>query len=58
MNKILGQSIDFRSDGGIVLFPGSTGEYYKVAGGYLNNIPVISEMPNWLYQLLQYNQNI
>lgn len=56
MNQILGQSIDFRTDGGQAIFPGSTG--YAVAAGYQDGRPIIAEMPSWLLQLLQYNQNI
>lgn len=62
INKILGQALDFRTNNGIVLFPGSinhnTGEMYKVAGGYQNNQLIIAEMPAWLLQLLQYNQTL
>jgi hypothetical protein len=61
MNKILGQALDFRSTRGMIIFPGSqgtNGEYYKVAGGYENNQPIIADIPNWLLQLLQYNNSL
>ena len=62
MNKILNQNIDFRTNGGIIVFPGSmdhsTGVSYLVLGGYHNARPTISEMPNWLVELLKYNQQL
>ena len=51
-NRILGQKIDFRTNGGVIVFPGSinltTNQVYKVESGYTNNIPKIAELPIWL----------
>lgn len=60
MNKILGQDIDYRTNGGYVVFPGSinqkTGQAYLVQSGYINGQPIIAEMPSWLIELLKLNQ--
>lgn len=59
-NKILGQNIDFRTTGGAIVFPGSidarTNQMYLVKSGYVDDKPVIAKMPDWLFQLLQYDQ--
>jgi hypothetical protein len=60
MNKIIGQSIDYRTNGGIIIFPGSTSNdrFYTITSGYHNAKPLIAEMPNWLLNLLKYNQTL
>jgi hypothetical protein len=59
MNKIFGQDIDYRTNGGIVLFPGSqnqdTGQAYLVESGYLEGKPLIAPMPSWLLSFLYAN---
>jgi len=61
-NKVLGYPWDFRTNGGMVIFPGSihasTGEMYAVVAGYPQNQPHIAEMPEWVYQLLLSNQHL
>lgn len=60
MNKILGQNIDFRTNGGQAIFPGSihsdTGKYYEVISGYRDGEgderPIIAPMPDWMIELL------
>lgn len=60
LNKILGQNIDFRTNGGVIVFPGSidprTGGMYKVLSGYENDRPVIASMPMWLFNMLLFDQ--
>jgi len=62
MNKILKQDIDYRTNGGLVVFPGSldhrTGQMYLVKSGYINGRPVIAEMPNWLIQVLERDRQL
>ena len=62
MNGILGQSIDYRTTGGMAIFPSSidyaTGKMYQVVAGYYNNQPIIAQMPDWLLDLLKYNQQL
>ena len=57
MNKILGQAIDFRTNGGQAIFPGSihseTGQYYLVVSGYEQDRPIIALMPDWMIELLE-----
>lgn len=54
-NKILGFSFDFRTNGGMVVFPGSvgsSGNEYQVYDGYIDNKIIIAEMPIWIKKLL------
>ncbi|MEM3857935.1 MAG: bifunctional DNA primase/polymerase [Candidatus Micrarchaeaceae archaeon] len=55
LNKINNLDIDFRTNGGIVVFPGSineeTGKKYVVFSGY-DDKPKIEEMPEWIYNML------
>lgn len=55
-NRILDLPIDFRTNGGIIVAPGSvsyvTNEYYQIVDGYENNQPILAEMPSWLLDLL------
>ena len=55
MNSILGQRIDYRTDGGLAVFPGSYN--YVVTNGYVNNGPIIAPMPFWLTELLRINNS-
>lgn len=64
-NKVAKQPLDFRTDRGMIVFPGSisskTGNMYEVMAGYRSTGgyeagPVLAEMPTWLYNLLLYNQ--
>jgi len=61
MNKILGRDIDFRTNRGNILLPGSidsrTGQMYMVISGYENNEVKLAEMPDWLIQLLEMHAN-
>lgn len=60
LNKILGQNIDFRTNGGQAVFPGSidmrTNQMYLVKSGYVDNKPVIAQMPDWLFRMLMFDQ--
>lgn len=52
--KILGFSFDFKTNGGMVVFPGSVvgkGEY-RVYSGYEDNKIILAEMPVWLKKIL------
>ncbi len=55
-NAILDMPLDYRTNGGAIVAPGSisyiTGNYYQVIDGYDNNIPRIVDMPIWLLGLL------
>ena len=59
-NEVLGQKIDFITNGGSVLFPGSknfaTGKEYAVLSGFKNNKPMIARMPSWLYDFIAIHQ--
>ncbi len=63
-NRVMGQKIDFRTNGGVVAFPGSrdkvTGKEYKVFSGYrkINNVPIplIGRMPDWLLGFIMTHQ--
>lgn len=55
MIKILGIPLDYKTNGGMAVFPGSissSGNIYTVVDGYDNNIPQIAELPSWLLSLL------
>lgn len=56
LNKITKTDIDFRTNGGQIIFPGSinvkTGQPYLVVSGYDGIYPTIAEMPEWLRQIL------
>lgn len=55
MNGILGMPIDYRTNDGVIVFPGSvseSGNVYTIIDGYDNNIPQIASMPPWLFGLL------
>lgn len=55
MNKILNQDIDYWTNGGQAIFPGSigaNGQPYLVKSRYIEGKPVIAEIPNWLIKLL------
>ena len=55
-NKILDLSLDFRTNGGVIVSPGSisyiTGNYYQIIDGYDNNIPQIADLPPWFLAIL------
>lgn len=52
-NKISGQGIDFRTNGGQAIFPGSiTTHEYQVLSGYTPQGPIIGIMPDWLINFL------
>ena len=55
-NAILDMPLDYRTNGGVIVAPGSisymTGNYYQIIDGYENNIPQIADMPTWLIGLL------
>ena len=59
-NSLLGQRIDFRTNAGIVNFPGSmnhkTGKLYEIFSGFKNNLPVLNRMPDWLYNFIKMHQ--
>jgi len=59
-NGVMGQKIDFRTNGGLVMFPGSknftTGKVYAVYSGFKNNRPIIARMPTWLYNFIVMHQ--
>ncbi len=55
INRILGLPFDYRTNAGMVVFPGSInklGQEYRILSGYPNNRPVIAEMPIWIKTLL------
>lgn len=60
LNRIQKSPIDFRTNGGQIIFPGSintkTGQPYLVQSGYDGQYPTIAEMPNWLFQILLADQ--
>ena len=61
MKDILGVGIDFKTDGGQILAPGSvnytTNAAYLVLGGMPDNRLQILEMPDWLFNVLQQHEN-
>lgn len=55
INRILRMPFDYRTNNGMIVFPGSMnkeGLEYKVLSGYVDNKPVIAEMPKWLKTIL------
>ena len=59
MNSILDKPIDYRTNNGVIVFPGNTsqktGNQYVIIDGYDNNVPLIADMPGWLIGLLIQN---
>jgi len=54
-NGILGMPLDFRTNGGMVVFPGSkskSGNVYAIYDGYENERPIIADIPPWLISIL------
>ena len=58
--KLIGLGIDFKTDGGQLVAPGSihpdTKKIYAVQAGYKDGKPLIARMPNWLFELILANQ--
>lgn len=57
-NRILGHHLDYRTNGGLILFPGSihpqTQEPYLAVSGYEDNHIILAPMPDWLVAMLRY----
>lgn len=55
-NRILDYPIDFRTNGGVIVAPGSysysANNYYQIIDGYDNNQPILAELPAWFLGLL------
>ena len=60
LNKIFSQNMDFRTNGGSVVFAGSTDvrtkRKYEIIAGYAGGKATISDMPFWLFSLLKDDQ--
>lgn len=58
-NRVIDLPIDFRTNGGMVVFPGSTsqsGNPYTIIGGVdQNGVPIIADIPPWLISILVLN---
>ena len=54
ITKIIGLPFDYRTNGGVAVFPGSIskGKEYAVESGYIGGKPIIAEMPIWIKTLL------
>ena len=51
INRIMNIPVDYRTNNGMAVFPGSIdklGLEYKVLSGYVDNRPIIAEIPTWL----------